>query len=205
MRQLKIMMLLLSGLLLGTLALAAPSPREQVKQTVDQVLEVLRNKAISGQPRRETLSRLIRARFNFTIMSQRTLGKSWKEADAQQQARFVTLFSDLLEASYISRIEAYSNETVSYLGERVEGELAEVDTSIHSGNIDIPISYRLVLENGSWFVYDVIIEEVSLIRNYRNSYGEIVRKEGYSGLFVRMEEKLRELRAPASGAKGKGV
>lgn len=205
MRLSKIMMLLLSGLLLGTLALAVPSPREQVKQTVDQVLEVLRNKAISGQPRRETLSRLIRARFNFTIMSQRTLGKFWKEADAQQQARFVTLFSDLLEASYISRIEAYSNETVSYLGERVEGELAEVDTSIHSGNIDIPISYRLVLENGSWFVYDVIIEEVSLIRNYRNSYGEIVRKEGYSGLFARMEEKLRELRAPASGVKGKGV
>jgi phospholipid transport system substrate-binding protein len=201
----KIIMLLLSGLLLGTLALAVPSPREQVKQTVDQVLEVLRNKAISGQPRRETLSRLIRARFNFTIMSQRTLGKFWKEADAQQQARFITLFSDLLEASYISRIEAYSNETVSYLGERVEGELAEVDTSIHSGNIDIPISYRLVLENGSWFVYDVIIEEVSLIRNYRNSYGEIVRKEGYSGLFARMEEKLRELRAPASGVKGKGV
>jgi len=205
MRLSKIMMLLLSGMLLGTLALAVPSPREQVKQTVDQVLEVLRNKAISGQPRRETLSRLIRARFNFTIMSQRTLGKFWKEADAQQQARFITLFSDLLEASYISRIEAYSNETVSYLGERVEGELAEVDTSIHSGNIDIPISYRLVLENGSWFVYDVIIEEVSLIRNYRNSYGEIVRKEGYSGLFARMEEKLRELRAPASGVKGKGV
>jgi phospholipid transport system substrate-binding protein len=205
MRLSKIIMLLLSGLLLGTLALAVPSPREQVKQTVDQVLEVLRNKAISGQPRRETLSRLIRARFNFTIMSQRTLGKFWKEADAQQQARFITLFSDLLEASYISRIEAYSNETVSYLGERVEGELAEVDTSIHSGNIDIPISYRLVLENGSWFVYDVIIEEVSLIRNYRNSYGEIVRKEGYSGLFARMEEKLRELRAPASGVKGKGV
>ena len=205
MRLSKIIMLLLSGLLLGTLALAVPSPREQVKQTVDQVLEVLRNKAISGQPRRETLSRLIRARFNFTIMSQRTLGKFWKEADAQQQARFITLFSDLLEASYISRIEAYSNETVSYLGERVEGELAEVDTSIHSGNIDIPISYRLVLENGSWFVYDVIIEEVSLIRNYRNSYGEIVRKEGYSGLFARMEEKLRELRAPASGTKGKGV
>lgn len=205
MRLSKIIMLLLSGLLLGTLALAVPSPREQVKQTVDQVLEVLRNKAISGQPRRETLSRLIRARFNFTIMSQRTLGKFWKEADAQQQARFITLFSDLLEASYVSRIEAYSDETVSYLGERVEGELAEVDTSIHSGNIDIPISYRLVLENGSWFVYDVIIEEVSLIRNYRNSYGEIVRKEGYSGLFARMEEKLRELRAPASGVKGKGV
>jgi phospholipid transport system substrate-binding protein len=204
MRFVKMMGIALAGLLLfGTLALAVPSPREQVKQTVDQVLEVLRNKSLTGQPRRETLSRLIRARFDFTIMSQRTLGKYWKEASPQEQARFVTLFSDLLEASYLDRIEAYSDETVNYLGERVDGDMAEVDTSIHSGNIDIPTSYRLVLENGQWYVYDVIIEEVSLIKNYRNSYGEIVRRDGYAGLFARMEEKLRELRsAPAKGGKG---
>ena len=204
MRLMKILGMALAGLLLfDMLALAVPSPREQVKQTVDQVLEVLRNKTLTGQPRRDTLSRLIRARFDFTIMSQRTLGKFWKEATPQEQARFVTLFSDLLEANYIGRIEAYSDETVNYLGERVDGDLAEVDTSIHSGNIDIPTSYRLVLKNGQWFVYDVIIEDVSLIKNYRNSYGEIVRKEGYAGLFVRMEEKIRELRA-APGKQGKG-
>ncbi|NJC88766.1 MAG: ABC transporter substrate-binding protein [Desulfuromonas sp.] len=190
-------------LLVATLALAMPSPREQVRQTVDQGIEVLRDKARTGQPRRETLSRLIRARFDFTAMSQRTLGKYWKEASGQEQARFVALFSDLLEASYIGRIEAYSDETVSYRAERVEGDLAEVDTSVHSGNVDIPINYRLVRENDGWFVYDVIIEEVSLIKNYRNSYGEIVRKEGYAGLFARMEVKIRELRAaPPKGTKG---
>ena len=204
MRLMKIMGIALAGLLLfGALALAVPSPRDQVKQTVDQVLEVLRNKSLTGQPRRETLSRLIRARFDFTIMSQRTLGKYWKEATPQEQTRFVTLFSDLLEANYVGRIEAYSDETVNYLGERVDGDLAEVDTSIHSGNIDIPTSYRLVLKNGQWFVYDVIIEDVSLIKNYRNSYGEIVRREGYAALFARMEEKIRELRA-APGKEDKG-
>ena len=204
MRLMKIMGIALAGLLLfGALALAVPSPRDQVKQTVDQVLEVLRNKSLTGQPRRETLSRLIRARFDFTIMSQRTLGKFWKEASPPEQARFVALFSDLLEANYVGRIEAYSGETVNYRGERVDGDLAEVDTSIHSGNINIPTSYRLVLKNGQWFVYDVIIEDVSLIKNYRNSYGEIVRREGYAALFARMEEKIRELRA-APGKESKG-
>jgi phospholipid transport system substrate-binding protein len=184
-------------------ALAAPSPREQVRQTVDQVIDVLRDRALTGQPRREVLSRLIRARFDFTIMSQRTLGKYWKEASAAEQTRFVALYADLLEASYIDRIEAYVDETVSYHGEKVEGDLAEVDTAIRSGGVDIPISYRLTLINGQWYVYDVIIEEVSLIRNYRSSYGEIVRKEGYAGLFARMEEKLNSLRAaPAKGRKG---
>ncbi|MCM2264476.1 MAG: ABC transporter substrate-binding protein [Desulfuromonadales bacterium] len=204
MQLLKRSCLIASGLLmLATLVLAMPSPREQVQQTVEQVLEVLRNKAISGQPRREALSRLIRARFDFAAMSQRTLGKHWKDASAQEQARFVELFSDLLEASYIGRIEAYSGEIVSYRGERIEGDMAEVDTSVHSGNVDIPINYRLVHEKGGWFVYDVIIEEVSLIKNYRSSYGEIVRKEGYPGLFARMEAKIRELRAaPPKGTKG---
>ncbi len=203
MLRLKYLTILAAGLLLALPVLAVPSPREQVQQTVDQVLEVLRDKSMTGQPRRDALSRLIRVRFDFTIMSQRTLGKYWKEAAASEQTRFVALYADLLEASYIGHIEAYVDETVSYLGERIEGDLAEVDTKIHSGNIDIPISYRLVLDNGQWYVYDVIIEEVSLIRNYRSSYGEIVRKEGYAGLFARMEEKIESLRAaPVEKRKG---
>ena len=204
MRLIKLSLFVAAGLLmLASPGSAATSPRELVRQTVDQVLEVLRNPALTGQPRRESLSRLIRARFDFTIMSQRTLGKNWKDASRQEQAQFVALFSDLLEASYVGRIEAYSGETVSYLDERIDADLAEVDTKIHSGNIDIPISYRMVFENGQWFVYDVIIEEISLIKNYRSSYGEIVRREGYAGLFKRMEEKIRELRA-GDAKQGKG-
>lgn len=192
-----------SGMLLATVALAVPSPREEISRTVDQVVDLLRDKTLACQPRREAVSRLIRARFDFSIMAQRTLGKYWRDATPQEQQRFVALFTDLLEASYIGRVETYSGETVNYLGERIDGDTAEVDTSVHSGNVDIPISYRMVLVNGKWQVYDVVIEEVSLIKNYRSSYGEIVRKQGYRGLFERMEEKLRELRSNPD-KKGKG-
>jgi len=202
MRILKLLPLFLLMLtLVAPMALATPSPMAEVQTTVDQVITVLRNKSLAGAERRAVLSKLIRARFDFTIMSQRTLGQYWKQASAEEQARFVSLFSDLLEASYIGRIEAYSNETVSYLGERVEGDRAAVDTRIHNGTVDLPISYRMVLEEGGWFVYDVVIEDVSLIRNYRNSYGEIVRKEGFAGLFTRMEEKIRELQAAVETAR----
>lgn len=196
-------LVLLILLMANPLTFAAPSPLAEVQTTVDQVITVLRDKALVGADRRATLSKLIRARFDFSIMSQRTLGQNWKQASATEQQKFVALFSDLLEASYIGRIEAYSNETVAYLGERVEGDRAAVDTRIQNGSAELPISYRMVLQNGGWFVYDVVIEDVSLIRNYRNSYGEIVRKEGFAGLFKRMEEKIRELQAaPASTAKG---
>lgn len=176
-------------------AFGAASPKAQVQVTVDQVIEVLRAGQLQGQARREALSKLIRARFDFVIMSQRTLGKYWKTATAAEQQRFVALFSDLLEASYIGRIEAYSDETVSYLEEKIEEDRAEVATLVRSAGTEIPIDYRLVQKSNDWFVYDVVVEEVSLIKNYRSSYGEIVRKEGFAGLFTRMEEKIAELRS----------
>lgn len=178
-------------------ALGATSPLAQVQTTVDKVIEVLRDGKLQGAPRREVLSKLIRVRFDFVVMSQRTLGKYWKTATPAEQERFVVLFSDLLEASYIGRIEAYRDETVKYLEEKFEEGRAEVKTQVRSGGVDIPIDYRLLQVGADWFVYDVVVEDVSLIKNYRSSYGEIVRKEGFSGLFGRMEEKLVELRRPA--------
>ena len=173
-----------------------PSPTAQVKATVDQVLDVLRNSGLEGDARRQELSRLVRARFEFSIMSQRTLGKLWQSASLEEQQRFVGLFTDLLEASYLGRVEAYSDEQVLYAGERLAGDRAEVATRVRNASGDIPIDYRLVLIDGQWLVYDVIVEDVSLIKNYRSSYTEIVRSEGFAGLFARMEEKIRELRAP---------
>lgn len=172
---------------------SAVSPKAMIQLTVDQVIEVLHDKQLQGDPRRQKLSSLIRARFDFTIMSQRTLGKYWKTATAAEQERFVTLYSELLEANYISRIEAYSDETVSYGEETIEEDRAEVATLLNSGNTHIPIDYRLTQKGDDWFVYDVIVEEVSLIRNYRSSYGEIVRNDGFAGLFGRMEQKIAEL------------
>jgi phospholipid transport system substrate-binding protein len=201
MSYLKILVLVYSSLLLTSPAFSAVTPKGQIQITVDQVIEVLHDKQLQGEPRRKTLSQLIRARFDFTIMSQRTLGKYWKSATADEQAHFVALFSDLLEASYIGRIEAYSDETVNYGEEKIDADRAEVATIVNSGGTHIPINYRMVLQGDQWFVYDVVIEEVSLIKNYRSSYGEIVRKEGFSGLFARMQEKISELqKSPVSKA-----
>jgi len=203
MRCLKLIIMAFVGLsLLGNVAYPATSPKAQVQATVDQVIDVLRNKQLQGEPRRKTLSKIIRSRFDFVIMSQRTLGKYWKTATAVEQERFVGLFSDLLEASYIGRIDAYSDETVNYGEEKIEEGRAEVATTVNSGNTHIPIVYRLVQEGDQWFVYDVVIEEVSLIRNYRSSYGEIVRKDGFAGLFSRMEEKITELQQSSGSTTG---
>ena len=183
----------------GTLIFSVPqadcatSPLEQVRTAVDQVIEVLRQNELQGEARRKVLSELVRSRFDFVIMSQRTLGQHWKKASAEEQAEFVSLFSDLLEASYIGRLEDYSDETVSYNSEKIDGKRAVVATVVHSSNTDIPIDYRMVNKVSDWFVYDVLVEDISLIKNYLSSYGEIVRKEGYAGLFELMRKKITEL------------
>lgn len=185
---------LLLGLLLLSPATATASPKEDIRKTVDQIMDILRDPQLKGAPRREKLSTVIRARFDFATMSQFTLGKYWKSASPDEQKRFIALFSDLLEESYIGRIEAYSDETVRYEAERIEGDRAEVATSVRTGNVEVPIHYRLTRNKDGWFIYDVVIEEVSLIKNYRSSYGEIIRKEGFAKLLERMAEKIRDLR-----------
>ena len=181
-------------------AICATSPLEQVKATVDQVIKVLRQAELQGEARRKVLGELIRSRFDFVIMSQRTLGQHWKKATEQEQNEFVRLYSELLEASYIGKIEAYTDESVDFNSEKIDGTRAVVATVVHSHNTDIPIDYSLVIKGDDWFVYDVVVEDISLIKNYRSSYGEIVRKEGYAGLFERMKKKIVELHEQPVGA-----
>jgi len=188
------LVLLLSGIMVSPLA-AASTPKDDIRKTVDQVLAVLRDPQIKGEARREKISPLVRGRFDFTTMSQYTLGKYWRSASESEKEKFIRLFSDLLEETYIGRVDAYSNESVNYGAEKIEGSRAEVKTHVHSGNIDIPIDYRMTQKDGEWFVYDVLIEEVSLVKNFRSSYGEIIRKEGFDSLLKQMADKLKELRS----------
>lgn len=183
---------------LGLLASPAPAapvtPLQEVRATVDGVFELLRDTRLDRDSRRSRLTQLIRSRFDFRNMSQRILATHWRSADPQEQQRFVALFSDLLEANYIGKIEAYTNETVRYLGEQIIEDRAAIDTAIVTAGAEIPISYRLQRTGERWLVYDVVIEGVSFVGNYRSTYGEIVRREGMSGLLQKMEEKLREIR-----------
>ncbi|AMV71443.1 ABC transporter substrate-binding protein [Desulfuromonas carbonis] len=189
-------------LLLPLPALAAPSAIDQVRATVNQVLEVLRNKGLDETARREQLRTLVRDRFDFALMSQWTLGTYWRQASPDQQRRFIDLYSDLLEASYLGKVESYTDEKVHFIGERIEDQRAEVETEIATAQANIPLNYRLSLEGTEWKVYDVVIEGVSLVRTYRGSFGEIARKDGIEGLLKQVAQKVEEQRQARAARKG---
>jgi phospholipid transport system substrate-binding protein len=184
-------------------AMAVPSPTAQLRVTLDKIVEVLRNKELSQDAILDQVNVMVRDKFDFEAMSQRTLGIHWRNATPKQRARFIELFSQLLEDTYRIRIRnyTYQNERVEYIGEQVQGTRGQVDTIVVA-NKDIPVSYRVRLKGNEWLVYDVIVEEVSLVNNYRSSYNEIIRKEGFEGLLTRLEEKIRELDAAKKAAKG---
>lgn len=189
--------------------LAVPSPKEEVRLTVDEIMRILNDKSVHAEERNKKLEELIRDRFDFPVMSQWILGVHWRKATPQQRDRFVTLFTDLLEANYKDRIaeyaDQYTDEKVDYKGEQIKGNYAMVDTFVVTKDKRIPISYKLVKKGNEWKAYDVVIEEVSLVRNYRSTYDEIVRKEGFNGLFSRMEQKISTLKsAPPGTSSGKG-
>jgi phospholipid transport system substrate-binding protein len=175
---------------------AVPSATEQVRETVDAVIKILKQKDLDKEKREKDLSTVIRKRFDFRTMARGALALNWRKATKEEKDRFVKLFTDLLEATYIGKIEKYNDETVTYGRERITKNRAVVETQIVTSSTEIPINYRLILEGDQWLVYDVIVEEVSLIRNFRETYREIVRREGLEGLFAKMQEKIKELKSP---------
>jgi phospholipid transport system substrate-binding protein len=177
---------------------AETSPMQTVQESVDAILALLRDDTLEEADLRAKIRAHINTRFDFEAMSQRTLATNWKKASAEERQKFVDLFSQLIENTYIGKVESYTNEKVEYPGEKVKGSKAVVETLIIAASADIPVDYRLYKKGDAWWVYDVIIEGVSLVSNYRSSYQEIVKKEGFDGLLARMQEKIDELKnAPA--------
>jgi phospholipid transport system substrate-binding protein len=179
---------------------AETSPVETVHESVDAILALLKDETLEQAERRAKIRAHINSRFDFDAMSQRTLATNWKKATKQEKEKFIELFSQLIENTYIGKIEAYTNEVVEYPGEKVKGNKALVETLIIAASADIPVDYKLYKKGDTWWVYDVIIEGVSLISNYRSSYQEIVKKEGFDGLLAKMQEKINELNSEPSEA-----
>ena len=179
-------------------AIADSSPTDDVRTSVEAVIALLKDDQLDRDTRRDRMREVIVKRFDFRAMSQRTLATNWKKATDAEKQRFTELFAELIQNSYVSKIESYTNETVQYPGEKQKGRKAEVETRIITSSAEIPVNYKVYLKDGTWLVYDVIIEGVSLISNYRSSYQEIVKRDGFDGLLAQMEEKIRELKsAPA--------
>lgn len=177
---------------------AAIQPQEQVELMINSVLEVLQQSELTIEQKKAQVSGKVQQFLNTASMAQRTLGTYWEEASEEQRQRFSDLFVKVLEGTYLNRINDYSGGTVEYLKQRIKGNKAIIDTRIVSADLEIPVQYKMIFENGSWQVFDVVIEGISLIRNYRASYGEIIRKDGYDGLFALMEEKVLGMQGAAS-------
>ncbi len=181
----------LSGLAVP--AWAGP-PTEAVKSTVDEVIRILQDPALKAQPqrRRQMVKQTVDRRFDYEEMAQRAL-PNWQSLSAGQRREFVSLFAELLEASYADKLMKYSGEKVAYVGESGDGERAEVRTLLVRKNDRIPMNYRLLNTSG-WAVYDVVIEGVSLVNNYRSQFSRVIRESSYADLVRRLRNKVEEQR-----------
>ena len=174
---------------------AENSAIDAIRTTVGAILDTLKNDSLDKAGKRSAMETEIDKRFDFRAMAQRTLATNWKKASDAEKQEFTDLFGQLIQSSYVGKLEAYTNETVEYVTEKIKGRKALVETLIITASAEIPINYKLYSKDGNWLVYDVVIEGVSLISNYRSSYQTIVKKEGFDGLMAKMKAKIKELEA----------
>lgn len=167
---------------------------DQIKQTVDAVLDVLNNKELKKPEKKELRGKMIREivnkQFDFEEMAKRSLALNWSKRTPEERKEFVTLFSDLLENTYVKKIERYENEKVVYLDERITGQYAVVRTKIvKTQETEIPVEYRIFKKADKWEVYDIIVEGVSLVNNYRSQFSQIIRSSSYEELVKKLKNK----------------
>lgn len=178
----------------GHFALASSGPTEILRPTLEGMINVIRDPALAGSEykkvRRERIMTIAAHGFDFTEMSKRVLGRTWKEINQQQRDHFESLFTKLLENAYIGKLEGYSGQEIIYQDERIKGKKAAVSTLVkNTGTNPFPVSYVMLKNDNGWQVYDINIEGVSFLRNYREQFKSILRKEKFAGLVKVLEEK----------------
>jgi len=172
-------------------------PMEKVKETADKIIAIVSDPSLKdpakAAQRRERIRRTVDELCDWEEMSRRSLGRHWAQRTEQEKKEFVHLFGQLLERTYIDKVEGYSGEKVLYLGERVDGDYAEVDVKVVTNkNTEIPVIYRMRAKDQKWWVYDMVIEGVSLVNNYRTQFSDIMAKSSFEGLMKKLREKSAE-------------
>ena len=181
----------------------AGAPTEQLRQTVDKVLMIVRDPQLKAgekqNERRDQLRQVISARFDFAEMAKRSLGPHWQRQNADEQGQFVSLFTGVLERSYADQIEAYDGEEISYGRETGDQDHAEVETKLVTNKgQNFSINYKLRVVNGDWKVYDVIIENISLVNNFRAQFNRVLASASFAELLKKLQSKSPEIRAARS-------
>jgi len=188
--------LIVIGIFLTTTAFAGAI--DDVKKIVDEVCSIVADNNLkkNDQQRRQALKQCISGIFNYSEMAKLTLGKHWNQLTQPERTQFIDIFATLLDNSYLNKIESYNNEKIVYLKETIDGNYAEVKSKVITTNRDeYSLDYRLMKENGKWMVYDVVIEGVSLVSNYRTQFSRIINNSGYNELIKKLQTKISELKA----------
>ncbi|HEV8310172.1 MAG TPA: ABC transporter substrate-binding protein [Methylomirabilota bacterium] len=196
-RQGLVTMLVMGVALAAATAWAGPAT-DQVKVSVDRVLKIVQDpelkKPANADKRRTQIREVAKGLLDFEEMAKRALGRHWAQRKPEEQKRFTELFTDLLEASYVGKIEAYGGEKVVYLPEQAEGDTVTVRSKVVTERgTEIPIDYRLQKRGDRWMAYDVVIEGVSLVANYRTQFNKIIAQGSYGDLVKKMEQKQLEV------------
>lgn len=171
------------------------TPMGRVKDSVGRVISILNDKSLDREESWQKIAAVIDDGFDFRSMSQSVLATNWKKATPEERDRFTEFFSQYIEETYRSRIEAYTDEEIIYKDEVIRGKRAVVETVIKTDTIEIPINYKLKENDGEWYAYDVIVEGVSLINNYRNTFAVIVKNEGMDGLLLNIQRRIDRYKA----------
>ena len=180
-----------------TSAWALTRPIDEVRQVVNQSLPVLRDKRTPVIQRRRQLRTLIEHHFDFSDMARIALGYHWRQLSAAQRAQFTELFTAFIESAYLGKIQDYSGQDVAVLGENSEGEgFSRVRSEItRQGKEPIKVDYLLREINGNWKIYDVTVDAISIIANYRNQFNRVINDQGFDKLMSDMRAKQQQLQA----------
>jgi phospholipid transport system substrate-binding protein len=203
----------LSSLLLTGLAgvATAGAPQEQVRQTFDALLTILADEALKAparaEERRSKIHQVLVHRFAFREMARQSLGRRWHDLTPEQQGEFVALFSDLLEAHYINRVESFTGgpEDIRYVDERIDADgyaLVHVRFTRARDPERDDVQYLMVQRDGDWKVYDVVFAGVSMVNNYRQQFDKVIRMESYEDLMQRLKVALHTMLPPSTGEPG---
>lgn len=190
---LNLCLILLMTPIAEALGQSAESPTAVVRATLTEVFRILDDPKLKDpdklMPRRRLLEQVIGERFDYAEMSKRALAANWTPLTNDQRAEFVDLFKAFLSDRYAGKIEGYSGERTEYLSERLEGSYAEVRTRLVSSKTEIPMDYRLMSKAGRWYAYDIIADGVSLVKNYRSQFDQIIRSDSYGELVKRLRNR----------------
>jgi len=180
-------------LMLGAVPVQAATPLETVRTEVNKVLEVLRNKSLKEEAKREKLRVLYAEMFDQEELSKWCLGRNWNKLSETQRNEFLPLFQQVLEKTYGDRILAYSDEKILFEREvPISKGRVEVQTRVVMKSKEVPFNYRVFQEkNGNWKVYDVVVENVSLVMNYRSQFNEILAKNDAEELLNILRKKVK--------------